>query len=221
MKSIIQELASTAAKPRLKKGNRLSRSTRAEIYEGTFNNNTPCVIKIFQSSERYERDIKFLDILCKHVNILAPLYFYIRPDFTNPFLVFELMSEGSLLSMIHNNKIFDKQTSLGLLNDILHGLDHLHSFDVVHRDLTAEHILIDTKMRAKITGFGLAKQISTRFELDCDSMEETSEYLAPEVARNAQQFSKESDIYAFGIVLYLLASYQRPYYEQKNTTQPL
>ena len=61
------------------------------------------------------------------------------------------------------------------------GIDHLHSHNVVHRDIKMENILLNDKFGIKLTDFGFAKLLS-----DGERLYElcgTLSYLAPEMIR--------------------------------------
>lgn len=53
----------------------------------------------------------------------------------------------------------DKKQLLKLFDDVVQGMDALFSKNIIHRDLKFENILIGVDGRAKITDFGLAKDM--------------------------------------------------------------
>jgi len=78
-----------------------------------------------------------------------------------PMLVMEYMNHGSLYDILHNETmILEGSMLLEILCDISQGVRFLHSFDpkIVHCDLKANNILVDSRFRAKVADFGLSIQ---------------------------------------------------------------
>lgn len=71
------------------------------------------------------------------------------------------MEYGSLGDLLKNNTFaFDGELILPILCDITQGLRFLHSADpqVIHGDLKARNVLVDSKFRAKVADFGLSQK---------------------------------------------------------------
>ena len=71
------------------------------------------------------------------------------------------MDHGSLYDLLHNQTIIvEGEQILPILRDISHGLRFLHAArpQVIHGDLKANNILIDSKFRAKVADFGLSQK---------------------------------------------------------------
>jgi serine/threonine-protein kinase len=114
-------------------------------------------------------------------------------------------------------------TRLSLFLQVCDAVAYAHANLIVHRDLKPSNILVGADGEAKLLDFGIAKLL----EADDEAGETaeltraggavfTPEYAAPE------QFSGEpvtaaTDVYALGVVLYLLLSGRRPYGEGNST----
>lgn len=85
-------------------------------------------------------------------------------------------------------------------NDVLLGLDSLHSRGMLHRDLKPGNILLDGQGRAKIADFGL---VTDRLILGYGSAAGYWDHLAYEIWHQGPTSAK-SDIWAFGMTLYRL-----------------
>lgn len=78
-----------------------------------------------------------------------------------PMLVMEYMDHGSLHDILHNETmVLEGETLLPILRDISQGIRFLHSANpqVIHGDLKAQNILVDTRFRAKVADFGLSQK---------------------------------------------------------------
>jgi serine/threonine protein kinase len=78
-----------------------------------------------------------------------------------PLLVMELMDHGSLFDLLHNETmIVEGEMVLQILRDIAQGLRFLHAAkpQVIHGDLKAQNVLVDSKFRAKVADFGLSQK---------------------------------------------------------------
>jgi Tol biopolymer transport system component/predicted Ser/Thr protein kinase len=107
---------------------------------------------------------------------------------------------------------------LRVADDILAALDHAHRHGTVHRDLKPANILV-TKQGIKLLDFGLAK---VRAVTSADSVTVantlttegtllgTLQYMSPEQLEG-READERSDIYAFGCVLYELATGRLPF----------
>merc|ERR1712087_682323 len=75
------------------------------------------------------------------------------------------------------------------------------------------NVVIDTKWRARVTDFGLAKKLQT--EADAKTMCGSYGYAAPEIMLNTGKYTYAVDLYSFGVMLYMLVSGG-----DENTKQP-
>lgn len=112
------------------------------------------------------------------------------------------------------------------------GLEHLHKEGVVYKDLKPENILIGEDGYAKLTDFGLSyfssSASSSSNQAQCLKTSSgtkffgTLEYLAPEFFK-AQEFTEQSDLWAFGCLLYEmmvgLPPFMDPTFNQMKTMQ--
>lgn len=130
---------------------------------------------------------------------------------------------------------FDEECTRYYAAQILDTIEYMHSKAVIHRDLKPENVLLDEKMRVKITDFGTAKILDPPKKQNgegeqnggdpADGLEEvransfvgTAEYVSPELLTE-KAACKASDLWAFGcIVFQLLAG--RPPFKASNEYQ--
>ena len=124
-----------------------------------------------------------------------------------PLLVMELMDHGSLFDLLHNDSmVVEGDIVLQILRDVAQGLRFLHAAtpQVVHGDLKAQNILVDSKFRAKVADFGLSQKRDV-------GAAGTPFWMAPELLNGTSTNTAASDVYSFGIILYEVYSRRIPY----------
>ncbi len=134
------------------------------------------------------------------------------------FLVMELIPGVTLSDQVAQGALPEKDVvRLGV--QLAQGLAAAHERGVVHRDLKPGNLRITSDGRLKILDFGLAKLLEhssdlgqTRSETGAMGPSGTLPYMAPEQLLD-EKVDARSDIYAAGVVLYELATGQRPFRE--------
>ncbi|RHY06415.1 hypothetical protein DYB25_005563, partial [Aphanomyces astaci] len=126
-------------------------------------------------------------------------------------LVLEYMERGDLQTYLSTTKLtpslLNWPQKLAILKDIVSGLGHIHALGVIHRDIKARNILLSHDLRAKLTDFGVARQVSgTTMTQGIGSLQWT----APEVLEGGQ-YTAQADMYSLGILLSELDTHQPPY----------
>ena len=92
-------------------------------------------------------------------------------------------------------------------------LSRAHAAGIVHQDLKPANIMITDEGLVKVLDFGIARRISTpsaEASTERLSIAGTPAYMAPEVALG-QPADQQADIFAFGVILYEMATRQRPF----------
>jgi Tol biopolymer transport system component len=138
------------------------------------------------------------------------------------FLVMELVEGETLRARLASGALpLEQVRRFGM--QMADALAHAHKNGVIHRDLKASNVIITPDEQAKILDFGLAKQLSARAS---NSSEETvtnsgvvvgtPAYMAPEQILR-EPAGERSDIWAFGILLYEMASGVRPFHDKSGS----
>lgn len=75
------------------------------------------------------------------------------------YFVMDICTGGEIFFHLSNKKRFPEAMAKFYFSEILLGIEHLHTIDIVYRDIKPENILIDIDGHVKIADFGLCKQI--------------------------------------------------------------
>ena len=79
------------------------------------------------------------------------------------------------------------------------GIDHLHSQNIIYRDVKPDNLLISSHPRIKLADFGNAHFLSCEDESVC-GLEGTQCYMSPEM-RMKHKYSRETDVWSLGITI--------------------
>jgi guanylate cyclase len=133
-------------------------------------------------------------------------------------LILEYMELGSLRDVLRSSTMaVDDAMVLSMVQDVAKGVRFLHAANpqVVHGDIKAQNVLVDSNFRAKVADFGLSRR--HRF---AGAASGTPFWMAPELLRGESGNTTMSDIYSFGILLY--EAYARAYpYVGEETNEVL
>jgi serine/threonine protein kinase len=133
-------------------------------------------------------------------------------------MVLEYVENGNLFTEIKSNvgnpPLAYQQIDLAL--GIARGIGFLHQQGIIHRDLKLANLLLDANMIPKICDFGSSLRLDTRSSAASRIVTVkntgTTHYMAPETFGDDAVFSTESDVYAFGIILWAISDWSLPYH---------
>ena len=137
---------------------------------------------------------------------IVNMYFTFQ-DFSNLYLVMDLLTGGDLRYHLAKKKRFSERETKFFIANMLLALEYIHSKNIIHRDIKPENLVLELNGYLRITDFGVAK-INEK-----DNSSETSGtpgYMAPEVIL-VQNHSFPSDFFALGVIGYEFMLGYRPY----------
>ncbi|XP_031564129.1 serine/threonine-protein kinase MARK2-like isoform X2 [Actinia tenebrosa] len=152
---------------------------------------------------REVRIMKFLD----HPNIVK-LYEVIETDKTL-YLIMEYASGGEVFDYLVAHGRMKEKEARAKFRQIVSAVQYCHQKHVIHRDLKAENLLLDSDMNIKIADFGFSNEFTPGNKLDtfCGS----PPYAAPELFQGKKYDGPEVDVWSLGVILYTLVSGSLPF----------
>ena len=150
---------------------------------------------------------------CQHPNIVK----FISADWNYPehtyLLCYEYAEKGHLQGFLQNERASVNVTMLlGMALGVASGMIELGMRRIVHCDLRASSILVDSDMVCKIASFSKARYLKEHeAHKVCEGFQIATRWQAPEVL-SGRKFSIKSDIWSFAVLLAELFSYgETPY----------
>ena len=86
-------------------------------------------------------------------------------------------------------------------------MSYLHSKNISHRDIKLENMLMDDTKNIKVIDFGFATTSLKPLNVFCG----TPNYMAPEIVAKKEYLGAPADIWACGIVLYVMLAGKFPF----------
>ncbi|XP_052205480.1 cysteine-rich receptor-like protein kinase 2 isoform X2 [Diospyros lotus] len=121
-------------------------------------------------------------------------------------LVYEFLPNKSLDRFIFSpekSRTLNWDRRYEIIIGIAGGLVYLHENTktrIIHRDIKASNILLDSRLRAKIADFGLARSFQEDKSHISTAIAGTLGYMAPEYLAHGQ-LTEKADVYSFGVLL--------------------
>lgn len=131
----------------------------------------------------------------------------------------ELAENAELFDFIADpGRSFNESMCRSLFAQLISGLKAMHDKSVAHRDLKTENLFLDGKFNLKIGDFGFAKYMDPNSnEGKLRTQLGTSGYQCPELIEGKPYSGEANDIFACGVILFILANAYPPFREAKRT----
>ncbi|KAL3732278.1 hypothetical protein ACJRO7_029022 [Eucalyptus globulus] len=186
-----------------------------EVYRGILDDGTVVAIKCAKlgNTKGTDQVLNEVQILCQvnHRSLVRLLGCCVELE--QPLLVYEYIENGTLLDHLcgEGQGKLSWTRRLQIAHDTAEGLAYLHFSaipPIYHRDVKSSNILLDEKLKAKVSDFGLSRLAHTDMSHISTCAQGTLGYLDPEYYRN-YQLTDKSDVYSFGVVLLELLTSQK------------
>ncbi|KAK4594660.1 hypothetical protein RGQ29_018378 [Quercus rubra] len=192
--------------------NKLGEGGFGPVYKGTLNDGRVIAVKQLsvtshQGKNQFLTEIATISAV-QHRNLVKLYGCCIEGD--KRLLVYEYLENKSLDQALFGKRILnlDWSTRFDICLGVARGLAYLHEesrLRIVHRDVKASNILLDSDLIPKISDFGLAKLYDDKKTHISTRVAGTIGYLAPEYAMRGH-LTEKADVFAFGVVALELVS---------------
>ncbi|XP_056687272.1 putative cysteine-rich receptor-like protein kinase 31 isoform X2 [Spinacia oleracea] len=197
--------------------NYLGEGAFGAVYKGKLRDEQEIAVKRLERNSvhgdvQFKNEILILTKL-QHRNLVRLLGFCFEKE--EMLLIYEFVINKSLDSFLFDpiqSSSMPWETRYRVINGIARGLLYLHEdsrLRIVHRDLKAGNVLLDTDFNPKIADFGMAKLFNIdQTQAVASRMVGTFGYMAPEYVLHGH-VSRKSDVFSFGILILEIVSGQR------------
>jgi eukaryotic-like serine/threonine-protein kinase len=156
--------------------------------------------------ERFRREARAVAQL-SHPNIVTVIDRGERDG--REYIVFEYVEGENLKQLVLRGPLTVRR-ALDIAIEIARGLEFAHRQGLIHRDVKPQNVLLPSGGEAKVTDFGIARELDVHGLTQTGSVLGTSHYIAPEQARGGA-VDERTDVYALGAVLYELLTGRVPF----------
>jgi eukaryotic-like serine/threonine-protein kinase len=138
-----------------------------------------------------------------------------------PYLVLEYV-DGLRIDTYADSAALSRDQRVMLMLQVLDAVGHAHANLIVHRDLKPSNILVTADGQVKLLDFGIAKLLHADGQDDRTALTSdggtalTPDYASPEQVKG-EDITTATDVYALGVLLYVLVSGRHPTRGDKST----
>ena len=160
-----------------------------------------------------------------HPNVVKFVGLHLPRESPLPYLVMEFMKTTLSAHLEHNGRP-ETPTDHHILSDVALGLQFLHKHipPIIHRDLSANNVLLSSNLQAKISDLGMAKFIeknmTEKSKLTQTKAPGTLCYMPPEALAELPKYDTSIDTYSFGVLIIHLLCGKWPIAGPGNIVNP-
>ena len=161
---------------------------------------------------KFEKECHLLSNL-RHPYIVQFLGVYIEKASGSPVIVMEYLPT-SLAACVQTKPNIPRYLQISMLHNVALGLAYLHGHSppIIHRDLTANNVLLTSNMVAKIADLGVARMLdlTPKRAMQLTQAPGTAAYMPPEALAQNPSYNTKIDSFSFGVLILHLVSQMWP-----------
>jgi len=156
--------------------------------------------------ERFNREAQSAGGL-QHPNIVT--IYDLGQAGAHPYIAMELVEGENLEQLIARRAELPVTVKLDYAMQACRAFDFAHKRGIVHRDIKPGNVMVSKEGTVKVVDFGIARILETS-RTQTGMLIGTFAYMSPE-QYHGEHADERSDIWSFGVLVYELLSYQRPF----------
>jgi serine/threonine-protein kinase len=171
---------------------------------------TPALGNGIEHRERFRREARTAALLA-HPNVV-PVHGY--GDASGlPYFIMGYVRGESLADKLKRERRLSATETCRILSELADALDFAHRHGIIHRDIKPENVLIEAETgRPMLTDFGVATVFTSEHSrAEASKSFGTPQYMSPEQAMGETEFDGRSDIYALGVLGYMMLTGRLPF----------
>ncbi|KAL9669146.1 hypothetical protein QQ045_006688 [Rhodiola kirilowii] len=189
--------------------NKIGEGGFGDVYLGLLSNGTQIAAKRLskcsrQGAQEFKNEVLLIANL-QHRNLVRLFGFCLEGP--ERILIYDFVPNKSLDHFLFDpekQRLLDWPRRYTIIHGIARGLLYLHEdspLKIIHRDLKAANVLLDTNMNPKIADFGTARIVGVdESQISTKRIVGTYGYMPPEYAKHGH-YSVKSDVYSFGVLV--------------------
>lgn len=144
----------------IKFGEQIGRGASGQVFKGSWKGSSVALkVSMTQANSTVISELELMMQMRPHPNVVQLFGFSVHPETDSIILAIEFCDGGSLDDLLFESNVpISMEQKTALLLGIASGLNHLHSNNIVHRDVASRNVLIH-KNEAKLTDFGMSRLI--------------------------------------------------------------
>ena len=165
-----------------------------------------------EAEKRLRREFRALNKL-NHENVLQVMGVVVDQS-DAVYLLTELMHQSlrHLLDQEPTRITENPGARVKVLTGVVNGMNHLHEQNMLHHNLKSKNLLLTSSLDVKISDFGIDCAFTGSSTPRQPGITDTHVYMAPELWEgNSPEFTRECDVYAFGLIFWELLTGGRPW----------